>query len=145
MRASYVQMKRPDGSYDLVPKDEKAAWLAQHYPQRVNGKPVDIKRVVKGSWVWRDGKLIPKSAKVIQFPRLQVISDIEPFRNVAVDRNEIIGGRKQKRDMMKARGLEECGDMKVPSRIGPRYDAKAHQRSVVQSLKKALHQHGLGD
>ena len=104
-----------------------------------------IVKVVRGSWVWRDGKLIPKSAQVIPFRGLQVIKDIEPFRNVAVDRNEIIGGRRQKRDMMRARNLIEAGDIRQDRPVPKPYDPKAHQRSVVNSLKQALHQHGLGD
>jgi hypothetical protein len=149
MRGSYVLKQLPNGDHELVPKDEVAAWVAAHYPQRATGTPFHVKRVQRGSWVWRDGKLVAKSAQVIQFrPRsFQVIKDIEPFRNVAVDRNEIIGGRRQKRDMMKARNLVEAGD--IPTKYDacpqPKYDAKAHRQSVVNSLKHALHKHGLGD
>lgn len=147
MGQSYVQKKRPDGTFDLVPREELSAWMAKHYPDRSTGKPIKFKRVERGSWVWRDGKLIPKSAQIYQFPRgPQIIKDIEPFRNIAVDRNQVIGGRRQKRDMMRAYNLIECGDMrKTPEHSGPQYDARKHQASVVSSLKQALHKHGLGD
>ena len=144
--ASWVQKKLPDGTFDLVPRDELSAWMGRHYPDKFHGKPFVFKRVQRGSWILRDGKLIPKSAQILQFrPRgPQIIKDIEPFRNVAIDRNEIIGGRKQKRDMMRARGVVECGDVKASDFKKP-YDPKKHQASVVESLKKAFYQHGQGD
>lgn len=144
--ASWILKQRPDGKYDLVPKDDLNAWLEKYQPKTKHKFAMPTK-VERGSWVMRDGKLVKKSAEILQFKGrgLQVIRDIEPFQNVGIDRNEIVGGRAQKRDMMRARGIEECGDQIRPARNAPHYDAKAHQQSVVQSLKRALHHHGLGD
>ena len=144
--ASWVQKKRPDGTFDLVSRETLSAWMEQHYPDKYKGKPFVFKRVQRGSWILRDGKLIPKSAQILQFRQRgpQIIKDIEPFRNVAIDHNEIIGGRKQKRDMMRARGVVECGDVKS-SDFRKSYDPKQHQASVVDSLRKAFHEHGHGD
>lgn len=74
---------------------------------------------------------------------ITVIRDIEPFVNIAVD-GKVVGGRRQKREMMRAHGLVEAGDIKA-EKPKPTYDPKAHQRAVVHSLKRALHHHGLGD
>ena len=100
----------------------------------------------RGYWYWgRDGHLKFKaSEQAASIKSLQIIKDIEPFRNVAIDGRQIIGGRRQKRDMMRAHGIEEAGDIN-PKSAAPHYDAKAHQRSVVNDIKRAMHQHGLGD
>lgn len=104
---------------------------------------------VRGYWQWNKRgrvKFVPADQTKTASRSIQVIKDIEPFQNVAIDRNQIIGGRRQKRDMMRAYNLIECGDLrKTPDRSGPQYDQKSHQRAVVTSLKRALHQHGLGD
>lgn len=103
---------------------------------------------VRGYWEWTKRGHV-KFTPADRAPRarsIQVIKDIEPFQNVAVDRNQIIGGRRQKRDMMRAHNLVESGDLRsTPKDSGPRYDQKSHQRAVVQDLKRALHQHGYGD
>ena len=141
----WVQKKRPDGEYELVPRDELNAWLAKHYPPKP-GPSFIPKRVERGRWILRNGELIRVTAEIVPFRHgMQIIKDIEPFQNVAIDRNEIIGGRKQKRDMMRARGVVECGDMPALPKPVDRYDPKKHQLSVVNSLKQALHKHGLGD
>lgn len=104
---------------------------------------------VRGYWEWTKRghvKFTPAEQVRKRAASIQVIKDIEPFQNVAVDRNQIIGGRRQKRDMMRAYNLVECGDLRqTPKESGPKYDAKSHQRAVVQDLKRALHQHGMGD
>lgn len=147
-RQSWVQKQRPDGTFDLVARDELAAWTEKHYPKRKAATAtLKFKRPERGRWIWRDGELIQLSAEVIPLRArgIQIVRDIEPFVNIAVD-NKVIGGRRQKRDMMRAHGVVEAGDMpRLPQNNGPRYDAKKHQLSVVESLKKALHQHGLGD
>ena len=143
--ASWVQKKCPDGTFDLVPRAELSAWMEQHYPDKFTGKPFVFKRVQRGSWILRDGKLIPKSAQILQFRQRgpQIIKDIEPFRNVAIDHNEIIGGRKQKRDMMRARGVVECGDVKASDFRKP-YDPKQHQASVVIACARRSTNTGMG-
>ena len=143
MRQSYV-LKKTDTGYELVDKADLAQWEAAHRIEKPRQKFV-AKKVERGTWVFRDGQMVRKSAQVLQFKGrgLQIIPDIEPFVNVAID-NKVIGGRKQRRDMMRAHGVYEAGDLKVGD-IKPHYDPKAHQQSVVNSLKKSLYQHGLGD
>lgn len=143
MRQSFVLKKTNDG-YELVDKADLAQWETTHRIEKPKSK-VEFKKVERGTWVYRDGQMVRKSAQILQFKGrgLQIIPDIEPFVNVAID-NKIIGGRKQKRDMMRAHNVYEAGDTKIGD-IKPHYDPKAHQRSVVESLKKSLYQHGLGD
>ena len=95
------------------------------------------------TYVYRDGKLIPKHlAPPLQAPRgagLQVIRDIEPFRNIAVD-GAIIGGRKQRRDMMRAHGLIEVGTERLKQN---KTEFPENRRDVVNDLKQAYRQHGV--
>ena len=101
---------------------------------------------VRGFWEWHKGHVRFRKAERFQLAgnRLQIIKDIEPFKNVAVD-GGYVGGRKQKRDMMRAHNLIEAGDIRADKPISKPYDARKHQERVVQSLKQALHQHGHGD
>lgn len=135
-RETYVLKRRPDGAHDLVPRSELSAWLEKHYPDRANGRPIKFKRVERGSWVWRDGKLVAKSAQMYQFPkRGYVISDIEPYRNIAVD-NKVIGGRRQHREMLRAHKLVEVGTEKhdeMPRKIEPKVDM-----GIVNELKRVM-------
>lgn len=70
---------------------------------------------------------------------LQIIRDCEPFRNIAID-NKIIGGKRQRRDMMRAHSLEEVGTQKPPEMnrteqfVAER--AKRPDRHIVELLKK---------
>lgn len=66
--------------------------------------------------------------------QLQIIRDIEPFQNVAVD-NGYIGGRKQRRDMMRAHNLVEVGNERPTTHPRDRANPN-HAREVVESLKK---------
>jgi hypothetical protein len=109
-------------------KGQRGAWHSVH----VKGKRVGI--------TFAAGPVFEAAAK-----KITIISDIEPFRNIAVDYNEIIGGRRQKREMMQRTGLVEAGDVKPGDIKPPPYDAKAHQASMVDSLKETLHHAGMGD
>ena len=142
---SWVLKQRKDGTLDLVPREQLSAWLEANQPEHKPTTWKSPKRVQRGSWVLRDGKLIPKSAQILQFRSRgpQIIRDIEPFLNVAVD-GKVVSGRKQKRDMMRAHNVVECGDVKSSDFRNP-YDQRKHQASVVESLKKAFYQHGQGD
>lgn len=66
---------------------------------------------------------------------LQIIKDIEPFRNVAID-GKPITSRRQKKDMMRAYGLEEIGN----ERPGPRQpvmDDRTREHRVAEAVKKS--------
>ncbi len=136
-RETYVLKKLPSGEHVLVPRDEVSAWTARHYPDKRSGVIAMPKKVKRGSWVWRDGKLIDRVAAERK-RGLQIIKDIEPYQNVGVDYG-VVGGRRQHRDMLKAHGLVEVGNEKP--RQHPR-DILAKRRErpmqeIVDSLKKA--------
>lgn len=138
-RETYVVKTRPDGTIDVVPKDRLQAWLVKYSPPS-KLSTLKLRKVERGSWVWRDGKLIQKSAQIIQFKnRLQVIKDSEPFLNIAVD-NGYIGGRKQRRDMMKAHNLIEVGTEPPVNR--KQYDP-FNPRAFAEDVKHAYRQHGV--
>lgn len=140
-RETFVQKLHPNGRYVLVHKEDLSAWMEKHYPNRhkFTWRPKPVQR---GSWVWRDGGLIPKH---LAPPRrrnsdgLQVIKDIEPFQNIAVD-NGYIGGRRQRKDMMKAHGLIEVGNE-------PPINRKQHPefspREFAEDMKSAFREHGV--
>lgn len=97
---------------------------------------------VRGYWVWKRGHcrfVKHDSVQRTASDGLQIIKDIEPFQNIAID-NGIVGGRRQKRDMMRAHGLTEVGNERpreaplqtyINDRNGNRPD-----RSIVEALKK---------
>ena len=74
-----------------------------------------------GSWVYRDGKLVPKHlakplprGEASDLPGPMVISDIDPYRAAAADKasgkRPLIGGRRQHREFMAANGYREVGN-----------------------------------
>jgi len=101
----------------------------------------------RGAWVLIDGRWIPKKqfdkhqarAREAQrvrsdLPCPQIMRDIEPFVNIAVDGAEI-SSRSHKREMMKRNGLVELGnDFKKPARR-PR-----QMKPVAADLKKTIQQ-----
>lgn len=104
--------------------------------------PVKVKHVQRGSWVWRDGKLVPKHLAPPRMHRgqgLQVIKDSEPFQNIAID-GGYIGGRRQRRDMMRAHGLEEVGN-EAP--VNRKQDQPFNPREFAEDVKQAYRQHGV--
>lgn len=110
-RQSWVQKQRPDGKWDLVPKDELGAWMNKHYPDRHSARSIEV------------------------------IKDIEPFQNIAVD-GKVIGGRKQKRDMMRAYNLVEVGN-EMPT-MHPRDIADSRRASPDKSIVESLKRHSQG-
>jgi hypothetical protein len=62
-----------------------------------------------------------------------VMGDIEPYKNV-VD-GKVIGGRKQHRDFLKARGLVEVGNEKIEKK----YEAPV---GVREDIKRAIDEVG---
>lgn len=94
---------------------------------------------VRGYFEWHRGHVRFRRADEVKSPgKLQIIKDIQPFQNVAVD-NGYVGGRKQRRDMMKAHGLVEVGNEKP--RPHPRDTSTQARnkpmREIVDSLKRA--------
>lgn len=90
------------------------------------------------SFVWRDGKVIPKHLAPPRLGRgsgLQIIKDIEPYENIAVD-GKVIGGRRQHRDMLRAHRLIEVGDQAQTS--APREPESRVDHRLVQDIKRAM-------
>lgn len=101
----------------------------------------------RGSWVLIDGRWVLKDQyqrqldRAIEADRLrsdlpspQIMRDIEPFVNVAVDGAEI-SSRSHKREMMKRHSLVEVGnDNRTPKR------RKRSRRPVADDIKKAIQQ-----
>lgn len=70
-----------------------------------------------GTWVYRNGKLVPKhkAAPLIRREHApMVISDIAPYRASAADKatgkRPVIGGRRQHREFLQANGYRELGN-----------------------------------
>lgn len=104
--------------------------------------------MVRGSWVYdsETHRWIPKDQyrKAVKrarearrmrsdLPSPQIMRDIEPFQNVAVDGAEI-SSRSAKREMMKRHDLVEVGNEK---RVTKRQGRKA-MPTVKDSLKRAI-------
>lgn len=98
----------------LVPKAEWSALQASRAPRRAM---VQARKVERGSWVMVDGELVPKheyAAGPRRSDGLQVIRDIEPYRDTI--EGKVIGGRKQHRDFLRAHGVIETGNERMPER-----------------------------
>lgn len=76
-----------------------------------------------------------KGTKRSSLPCPQVMRDIQPFVNVAVDGKEI-SSRSQKREMMKEHGLVEVGNE------APRPRRVIKPKGVRESLRRSLQQLG---
>ncbi len=133
-----------NGETHLIERDKAEAWLAKHGPKPKAPKRAKLHiKVERGSWVWDGEKVVPRSeyrgrAKGVG---LQVIKDIEPFQNVAVD-GKTIGGRRQKRDMMRAHGLTEVGN-EYGGLKQERPETYREQADRVGDIKQAFRQHGV--
>lgn len=74
-------------------------------------------KVQRGHWVFdrSKGKFVPAAKYYAREHTsktgLQVVPDIKPYKSVT---GEIIGGRKQHRDFLRAHGLAEVGNEKLP-------------------------------
>lgn len=62
---------------------------------------------------------------------LQIMKDIDPYKNV-ID-GSVIGGRKQHRDFLKARGLVEVGNEKVEKKS---YEPVGVAADVVRAMQE---------
>lgn len=93
--------------------------------------------MARESWVYRDGKLIPKHLAPPHPLRggMQIIRDIEPYKNMAVD-GGVIGGRRQHRDMLRAHRLVEVGDQ--APRTPMARPADKVDMGLAQTIKRAM-------
>lgn len=82
---------------------------------------------------WRE---YPRAATRPVGSGLQIIPDIEPYRNV-ID-GKVIGGRRQHRDFLRAHGCIEVGNERVQRREAPLPEPD-------MAIKKAFHDLGYGD
>lgn len=77
-----------------------------------------------------------RGIKRSDLPAPQVMRDIEPFRNVAVD-GAMITSRSQKREMMKEHGLVEVGNERgTPQQRRPRKTKTAVKETIKRSLQQ---------
>lgn len=96
----------------------------------------------RGYWEWRGKKcvFVPSQPPAKRSADgLQIIKDIEPFQNVAID-SGVIGSRRQRKDMMRAYGLEEVGNQRPADKTPlDRYIEDRQRRpdpKIVELLKK---------
>lgn len=88
----------------------------------------------RGSWVWdrEKQKLVPKAeyhASTQNGGSIQVLRDIDPYKSAVT--GEVIGGRRQHRDHLRAHGLVEVGNEKLTHR-------KAPPAAVAPDIRQAL-------
>ncbi len=142
-RETWRAMARPNGKVDLVPLKDVDKWVQKHRPAKrvklFHPKQVNVER---GSWVIRDGKLVPKhlATPLQRAGGVQIIRDSEPFLNIAVD-GAYIGGRRQRRDMIRAHNLVEVGNDAPVNRF--KGAPEPSQREMVNDVKQAYRDHGV--
>lgn len=96
-----------------------------------------------GTWVYRNGKLVPKH---LAPPRVRsdaapmVISDIQPYRASAADKatgnRPVIGGRRQHREFLQNNGYREIGN-EMPA---PRREVMS-QSERVADIRRSMRDH----
>ena len=117
---------------ELVSKDQFQRKPSQ---KRMEASAVhDTREVQKGTWIWdrTKGEVVPKSEYRGASGGITVIKDLDPYKNV---RGEVIGGRKQHRDFLRAHNAVEVGNEKIEKQ----YEAP---RGVGDDIKRALEEHG---
>ncbi len=67
---------------------------------------------------------------------LQIMKDIDPYKNV-ID-GKVIGGRKQHKDFLKARGLVEIGNEKVTQKP---YEPQGIAQDIVRAWHESERRH----
>lgn len=104
----------------------------------------DYKRVERGSWVFRDGKLVPKGEAMLDdvvkkntkrshLSAPMVMGDLKPYRNM-VDGKEV-DGRVAHREFLKRNNLIEVGNEKMePKNTNP---AKGE---IAREIKETIEQ-----
>jgi hypothetical protein len=105
----------------------------------------DFKPVERGSWVYRDGQLIPKGAAMLDdivkknrkrgdHPAPMVMSDIEEYRNM-VD-GKPITSRSEHREFLKRHNLIEVGN-EAPKAPAPKLPSKSE---IGNEIKETIEQ-----
>lgn len=93
--------------------------------------------MARETYVYRDGKLILKNGdepRRRSKPGIQIIQDIQPYKDLAVD-GRIVGGRRQHRELLRANGLVELGN--EPHR--PRQEPPNRvDRGLINDIKRAM-------
>ena len=95
----------------------------------------------RGRWIWDKElrKLVPAEeyeARRAEQRGPMIITDIEPYRSVAT--GEVVSGRRQHRDMLRAHGLVEVGNERFPPR------RSLEMPPAGADIKRALEKHGRG-
>lgn len=93
-----------------------------------------------GRWIWcdREEKLVPveeyyqRKSKFADGP--QVIRDIDPYKSVVT--GEVVGGRRQHRDHLRAHGLIEVGNEYREPVKKPMPDARGDIAQVMREYGK---------
>jgi len=105
---------------------------------------IEYKPVERGSWVFRDGKLVAKSEAMLadvvkknrnrsELPAPMVMGDLKPYRNV-IDGKEV-DGRVAHREFLKRNNVIEIGNEKMEAKkVGP---AKGEiGREIKETIEK---------
>jgi len=99
-----------------------------------------------GKYIWvrsaRKGKgdfvRVEKMMRKRRSDGLQIIKDIEPFLNIAVD-NKPVGGRRQMRDMMRAHNLIDVGNEKLTRPATKRYEPQRLKQDIHEAFQRFGH------
>jgi len=116
---------------ELVSREE----YERRRDERARGAPragarIKVRRVTRGRWVFRDGKLVEISALERKGGSgLQIIRDVEPYKSIVT--GEVVGGRRQHREHLKRTGCVELGnEMPRPRAVEP--------GAVAPDLRRAM-------
>ena len=96
--------------------------------------PVQIRKVVRGRWVYDRAKqqLVSADEYVRRAPQIHVISDLKPYKGM-MD-GKMVDGRRQHRDYLKRHGVVEVGNEKNFAGQKPQLDHPGHDvKRVVES------------
>jgi len=125
----------------VLPKDEVMRLRAL---RKTHGRSTvhEGRTVERGHWIWdkRQMKLVPR-AEYRPYSGVTIIKDIEPYQAVFGKKvggkleREVIGGRKQHNDALRARGVIEVGNEKITKQ----YEAAPGLRD---DMRRALQEHG---
>lgn len=118
----------------VLPKDEVLAMRAKRRAEKSSRSDIfEFRTIERGVWVFdrRTGELVPKSQYRPQ-SGITVRKDIDAYVSV---NKEYIGGRKQHRDMLRARGAIDVGNEKITKQ----YEAAP---GVAEDIRRAMHEEG---
>lgn len=88
---------------------------------------------------WKDDRITKESIPIDEWNRRyggpqthSILKDMDPYKNVY---GEVIGGRKQHRDFLKARGVVEVGNEKIEKQY-------EEAPGVSEDIRRAMHETG---